>query len=114
MKTHKYPKRGSIIGELLNRISSLEREQTKAKMLIAVKISEAMQKKGWKHNDLLAAMDKSNPSLVTKWLSGTHNFTLDTLIELELALGIRLLNVETNITEIHPEKKKLSKKKTVV
>ncbi len=92
MQTQNIPKTGSIIGELLNRISPLEREQTKAKMLVAVKISEAMKKKRWKDIDLLEAMGKNNPSLVTEWLSCTHNFTVDTLVELEQVLGIELLN----------------------
>lgn len=34
------------------------------------------------------------PSLVSKWLSGTHNFTIDTLTDIQRVLGIRLLDVE--------------------
>jgi hypothetical protein len=38
-------------------------------------------------------VNKENPSIVTKWLSGTHNFTVDTLVELGNALDINLLNL---------------------
>ncbi len=42
----------------------------------------------------MKAIGKDNPSIVTKWLSGTHNFTIDTLIEIEHALDICLLDIE--------------------
>lgn len=90
MKTHKT---NSIISNLLNNISEQEQKKTDAKMIIAAKIDDAIRKKGWKKKDLLQAMGKKNPSLVTKWLSGTHNFTMDTLVELEDVLDIELLNI---------------------
>ncbi len=31
------------------------------------------------------------PSEVSKWLSGTHNFTLDTLTDIEQVLNIKLI-----------------------
>jgi ribosome-binding protein aMBF1 (putative translation factor) len=31
------------------------------------------------------------PSEITKWLSGTHNFTLDTLTDIEQVLNIKLI-----------------------
>jgi transcriptional regulator with XRE-family HTH domain len=34
------------------------------------------------------------PSMVTRWLSGTHNFTSDTLTDIQKALGIALLNTK--------------------
>jgi len=40
------------------------------------------------------AMGKSNPSEVTRWLSGTHNFTIDTLTDLGIALDVDLLNLQ--------------------
>ena len=42
----------------------------------------------------MCAMGKSNPSEVTRWLSGTHNFTIDTLTDLGLALDVDLLHLE--------------------
>jgi len=41
----------------------------------------------------LSAIGKENSSIITKWLSGTHNFTVDTLVELEQALIIRLIDL---------------------
>ena len=85
-------KQSGIIEDILNSISPSEARQTDNKMLIAAKISDAMQAKGWKKKDLLEALGRKNQSLITKWLSGTHNFTIDTLSELEVVLGTNLLN----------------------
>lgn len=47
--------------------------------------------------DLAKKFGKS-PSEITKWLSGNHNFTVDTLIEIERVLDIKLLAPEEKIS----------------
>ena len=90
-----------LIDLLLDEISPVEQAQTDAKMLLAAKIADAMAKKGWKAKDLLKAINKSsNPSIVTRWLSGTHNFTVETLVELEQALNINLLSIDTQTSQM--------------
>lgn len=83
----------SKISSILSSIPKQEAIRIENKMLIAKKISEAMQSKGWKNKDLMHAMGKSNPSEVTRWLSGTHNFTSDTLTDLGIALDVNFLNL---------------------
>ena len=90
MKTYN----NNLIDDLLKEISPLEQSKTDAKMIIAAKIDEAMKAKNWKKKDLLEAVGKVNPSIVTKWLSGTHNFTFDTLVDVGNALDIQLLNIK--------------------
>ena len=82
-----------LIDDLLDSIDPVEQAKVDAKMLIAAKIADAMKAKGWRNNDLLKAVNKENPSIITKWLSGTHNFTVETLVELGNALDINLLNL---------------------
>ncbi len=89
MKTHS----SKTIDDLLNSIDPIEQAKVDARMIIAAKIADAMKAQGWRHKDLLKAMNKENPSIITKWLSGTHNLTLDTLVELGRALDIELLNL---------------------
>ncbi len=86
--------KSSLINSLLNSISPAEAEKIEKKMLIAAKIDDALKAKKWKKKDLLKALGKTNQSEITKWLSGTHNFTIDTLVDLEHVLEIRLLNLE--------------------
>ena len=93
-KTNPETYNSSIIDELLDEISPIEQEKIDKRMLLAAKIQDAIKAKGWKNKDFLEALGKDNPSIITKWLSGTHNFTIDTLVEIEHALGISLLNLE--------------------
>lgn len=96
----------SIIDNLLESTSKEEAGKVELRMLMAVKIADAMQSKGWKNKDLMEAMGKRNPSVITKWLSGTHNFTMDTLHDLQLVLDIKLLNIdinEQNVNSFHIE-----------
>ncbi len=79
--------------EILNEISPTELKRTRNRMLVAAKIDDAIISKGWKKTDFAHKIGK-NPSEITKWLSGTHNFTIDTLFEIEEVLGIKLINIE--------------------
>ena len=89
-----------LIDDLLDSINPIDQEKVDAKMLLAAKIADAMKAKKWKNKDLLKAVGKDNPSIITKWLSGTHNFTMDTLIELEHALDIKLLALSEKEDEV--------------
>jgi hypothetical protein len=80
-----------LIDDLLDSTDPVEQAKVDAKMLIAAKIADAMKAKSWRNTDLLRAVNKETPSIVTKWLSGTHNFTVDKLVELGHALDINLL-----------------------
>lgn len=88
-----------IISEILNSASSFEVNRVETKMMIAAKISNALKEKGWRKKDLMNAMGKKNPSEITRWLSGTHNFTTDLLSDLSLVLGVNLLNVDDHKEE---------------
>lgn len=87
-------KKKSALDELLSEITAEEQSRIDSKMLLAAKIADAMKKKGWNKTMLMEAMGKRNPSEITRWLSGTHNFTADTLEKLQHKLGVKLLNVE--------------------
>lgn len=83
-----------LIDQMLDNIKPEEQEQTDYKMKLAAKIYAGLKSKGWKSLDLAKALNLKSPSLVSKWLSGTHNFTIDTLVDIQRVLNIRLLNVE--------------------
>lgn len=82
-----------LIDEILNQVTPEQQEDTDYKMKMAAKISAALHRKEWSQTQLAAAMDKQ-VSVISKWLSGTHNFTMDTLIAIQSILGIQLLDVE--------------------
>jgi len=89
METYK----DEALNSLLSEITPSEQAKTDAKMLLAVKIADAMQAKGWNKTRLMKEMRKTNPSEITRWLSGTQNFTVETLVDLERVLEIRLLDL---------------------
>jgi ribosome-binding protein aMBF1 (putative translation factor) len=84
-----------LIENLVNEISPEEQRLTNRKMLLAVQIDEAMKSKGIKKGQLAKMLGKQ-PSEITKWLSGTHNFTIETLWEIGDALNIELINIQND------------------
>ncbi len=87
-----------LIDEFLQEIAPVELERTRKRMLLAIRIDEGIKAKGWKKKDFSSAMKKS-PSEITKWLSGTHNFTADTLFDIERVLDINLFQTEDKFPE---------------
>jgi hypothetical protein len=79
-----------LINNLLDNIKPEEQEQIDYKMKLSAKIFAGLKAKGWKSIDLADALHLKSSSLVSKWLSGTHNFTVDTLVDVQRVLGIRL------------------------
>lgn len=82
------------IDELTDETDEKEYKRTEKRMMMAARIDEARRSKGWKNKDLAKALEKK-PSEISKYLSGTHNFTVDTLSDLEEVLGIQLLSLKT-------------------
>jgi transcriptional regulator with XRE-family HTH domain len=79
----------SIINELLSEISPIENMQTSAKMSLSARLEDLILSKGWGKREFAEKVNK-NPSEITKWLSGTQNFTIDTLCDIAYALGISI------------------------
>ena len=79
----------SKLQELLDEVSPLEMEQTKTKMKLAARIEDYMRAKGWNKSQFAEKVGK-NPSEITKWLSGTQNFTVDVLTEIASTFDIEL------------------------
>ena len=59
---------------------------------IVDRIHDILQEKGLKQKDLAERLGKSEAE-ISKWMRGTHNFTIDTLVSIEAALGAPILQV---------------------
>ena len=81
-----------FIDDILEETSNIEMKQIEQRMINAQKIRRAMDEKGWNNTQLLEAMGMKSPSIITRWLSGTHNFTQDKLIEIGEYLEIDFFN----------------------
>lgn len=89
METQAKKYRSKVVADFLAQRDPEQFNKTKRTMLLAALIDEALKAKGWSKKQLAEAMHK-NPSEVTKWLSGTHNFTLETLYLIESYLDTTL------------------------
>ena len=86
-----------LFKKALDQIQPETRAYVSLSMEIAARIDYLLQQKGWTGADLARAFDKS-PSEISRWVSGTHNFTLETIAKLEAVLGEPILRVE--VTEL--------------
>ena len=86
-------------------ITPERREQSKKRMLLAARIDDKIRERGLSNQEF-AFMIGKKPSEISKWLSGTHNFTTETLWEIERVLNIQLvagpipLNREQELNEM--------------
>lgn len=83
--TKKYDSK--ILKTILDSIPEVEMEKTKVKMVIAARIADLLKESGLSKIEFAKKVNKL-PSEITKWLSGTHNFTVETLCEIALALNV--------------------------
>lgn len=83
------------------RISALvtpeTRKYTSKTLDIVDHIHSILERKGMSQKDL-AALHEKQPSEVSRWLTGLHNFEMKTLVKIEVALGeeVILVNDETH------------------
>lgn len=80
----------ALLDNLLAEITPEEQARTDRKMRIASIIADALVTKGLTKKAFAQNVGRK-PSEITKWLSGTHNFTLDTLTDIEQVLNIKLI-----------------------
>lgn len=62
---------------------------------LVVLINQLLREQGINKKDLAQKLDK-NPSEISKWLNGEHNFTLRSLAKLSAELGVNLIEVPRN------------------
>jgi transcriptional regulator with XRE-family HTH domain len=65
---------------------------------IVDRIYDLLQEKGMTQKDLANKLGKSEAE-ISKWMRGTHNFTISTIIKLECALGGSILSVCNNVVQ---------------
>ncbi|MBL7127448.1 MAG: helix-turn-helix transcriptional regulator [Ignavibacteria bacterium] len=75
-----------IFEELLKNISDEKRRFIRISMDIADQIAQYLKEKKMTQKELAIKLGK-NESEISKWLNGSHNFTLDTIAKIESALN---------------------------
>lgn len=85
-------KRSSIIEARRSKVSPEIRRRVDLSFLIVNRIHSILQEKGLKQKDLANMLGKKE-SEISKWMRGTHNFTIETISSIENVLGIPILKV---------------------
>lgn len=91
-------KRSSILEARRKAVNPAIRQKVDLSFQIVDRIHEILNSKGLKQKDFASIMGKSEAE-ISKWMRGTHNFTIDTLLSIERNLDAPILMVYST----HPE-----------
>lgn len=78
--------------DYLNDIPADVKKEVDWSFAIADKIEETLQEKQISHKELAKRMGKTEAE-VSRWVGGTHNFTLRTIAKISTAIGVDLIVV---------------------
>ena len=85
-------KRSNILEERRKYVNPETRERVSLSFQIVDRIHEILVARGLRQKDLALRLGKSEAE-ISKWMRGTHNFTIDTLVSIEAALDAPILQV---------------------
>ena len=85
-------KRSKIIEERRRQVSPEVRERVSLSFQIVDRIHEILEERNLRQKDLALMLGKSEAE-ISKWMCGTHNFTIDTVVAIEEALQAPILQV---------------------
>ena len=85
-------KRSNIIERRRSFVSNDARRNIDLSFQIVDRIHQILIEKGLKQKDLAEMLGKKE-SEISKWMRGTHNFTIDTLSAIETSLGEPILQI---------------------
>ncbi|NQX38501.1 Helix-turn-helix [Pedobacter steynii] len=77
----------ALIQSLLGKIDPAEQQRIGIRMKVAGVIADQLVEQKLSKGQLAEKLGR-NPSVIAKWLSGTHNFTIDTLSDISGCLAI--------------------------
>ena len=85
-------RRSNILENRRKLVNPEVRESVALSFQIVDRIHEILKEKGMKQKDLAVLLGKKEAE-ISKWMRGTHNFTIDTLVTIERALNAPILQV---------------------
>ena len=85
-------KRSKLIEERRRHVNPEVRERVSLSLQIVDRIYEILVERNLRQKDLAIMLGKSEAE-ISKWMRGTHNFTIDTVVAIEEALQVPVLQV---------------------
>ena len=86
-----------LFRECLAQVSDKTRAEFNLSFEIADRIDAVLKHKGMSQKDLALKMGKRE-SEISKWLTGRHNFTTNTLADISLALNEQIISVPASFS----------------
>lgn len=90
--SNKLMKRNSIMEESRKLITPEIKQSVDFSIDISNRIFDILEMKGMKQKDLAKLLEKSEAE-ISKWLKGTHNFNIDTILKIQAKLGEEIIQV---------------------
>ena len=84
--------RNNLFRQCLAAIPAEQKAEFELSYGIAERISEILKSKGLTQKEFAGQLNKRE-SEISKWLTGRHNFTMQTIAKIETALGCKLIDV---------------------
>lgn len=81
-----------LFKEEVSKISSEIRKEIDMSWAISDKIDAILKERGLSQKDFAKKMKKSEAE-VSRWLGGTHNFTLRTIAKISEALNVNIISI---------------------
>jgi transcriptional regulator with XRE-family HTH domain len=82
-----------LLDAILAQITPKQQEKVAIKLRVATRIGNLLDERGLQKKQLAEQCELKGASMVTKWLSGGHNFTLDTLVDIAAVLGVSVADL---------------------
>lgn len=83
---------GALFDECLAQVQNDVRMEVEMSFALADKIDAVLKEKNISQKELAKLMGKTEAE-VSRWLGGTHNFTLRTIAKISNALGCNLVTI---------------------
>lgn len=88
-----YNYKNSLLHQEYLEIPKEDRRRYDISFDISCRILNILERKGWSKTELAKAMGKRE-SEISKWMSGLHNFTIQTIANIETVLGEDIISVK--------------------
>lgn len=85
-------RRSKVLEERREQVNPEVRDSVALSFRIVDRIHDILVEKGLKQKDLALRLGKSEAE-ISKWMRGTHNFTIDTLVSIEKALDSPIIQI---------------------
>ncbi|TSA38993.1 MAG: XRE family transcriptional regulator [Porphyromonadaceae bacterium] len=79
-----------VAGRIRQRIKPENRQFVSKNLAITEQIYSLLKERGWSQKEFAKRLGK-HESEVSRWLSGLHNLTLDSIVKMEVALGKEII-----------------------